>query len=122
MTTEGISFKPKRGKWRSIRENVTLNYHFLNCLHIKIILRISRYATVSTDESVYVIGGYTGNPNEDGYVPPMKSSVIAEYRDGSWNNIGNFVQGRDYHSAILLGSSIMIVGGIRESGRCDRCT
>ena len=94
----------------------------MNCLHIKDIFRIAFFATVSTDDSVYVIGGFTGHPTEDGYAPPMKSSVIAEYRDGSWNNIGNFVQGRDVHGAILLGSSIMIVGGLREPGRCDRCT
>ena len=76
---------------------------------------------MSTDESVYVIGGFTGHPTE-GAPPPMKSSVIAEYKDGSWNNIGNFVQGRDVHGAVLLGSSMMIVGGLREPGRCNRCT
>ena len=89
---------------------------------VKDIFRIAFFATVSTDDSVYVIGGFTGHPTEDGYVSPMYSSVIAEYRDGSWNNMGNFVQARNVHGAMLLGSSIMIVGGWRESGPCDRCT
>ena len=43
------------------------------------ILRISFYSTASTEESVFVIGGYTGN----GFI-----SVIAEFKDGSWTNAG----------------------------------
>ena len=44
-----------------------------------------------------------GNPN--------RSSTLAQYKDGSWRNIGNMNQNRDSHKAITLGSVAMIIGG-----------
>ena len=41
--------------------------------------RISFYATASTEESVFVIGGYTGT----GF-----TSTIAEFKNGSWARAG----------------------------------
>ena len=40
---------------------------------------ISFYSTASTEESVFVIGGYTGH----GFI-----SIIAEFKNGSWTNAG----------------------------------
>ena len=71
--------------------------------------RIARYATVKTDESVLIIGGYTDES-------PDRTTIIAEYRNDVWSNIGNFVQLRDTHGAVILGSTIMIVGGWPKSG------
>ena len=71
--------------------------------------RIARYATVKTDESVLIIGGYTE-------MSPDRTTIIAEYRNDVWSNIGNFVQLRDTHGAVILGSTIMIVGGWPKSG------
>ena len=71
--------------------------------------RIARYATVKTDESVLIIGGYTAGS-------PDRTTIIAEYRNDVWSNIGNFVQLRDTHGAVILGSTIMIVGGWPKSG------
>ena len=72
--------------------------------------RIARYATVKTDESVLIIGGYTADGSPD------RTTIIAEYRNDVWSNIGNFVQLRDTHGAVILGSTIMIVGGWPKSG------
>ena len=71
---------------------------------MKLIFRISIYATASTDESVLIIGGYTGGS-------PRYSSTIAEYKDGNWKNIGNLAQARAGHGAITSGSVTMVAGG-----------
>ena len=75
--------------------------------------RITNYATTSTEESVLIIGGITnGSPGTNGRI----ISTIAEYKNGSWKNVGNLAQARDSHSAITLGSVTMIVGGAPNSG------
>ena len=72
-------------------------------------LRIAFYTTVSTADSVLIVGGLTmGVPN--------RSSTIAEYKDGNWSNIGNMNQNRDSHKAITLGSVTMIIGGNSPGG------
>ena len=71
--------------------------------------RITDYATASTDESVLIIGGYTGGS-------PSIISTIAEYKNGSWKNIGNLAQARYRHSAITSGPVTIIVGGWPYSG------
>ena len=80
-------------------------FHRKNSFHF----RISWYATASTSESVLIIGGYTNGS-------PFYTSTIAEYKDGSWKNIGNLAQARRAHGAITSGSITMVVGGIPNSG------
>ena len=63
--------------------------------------RISYYATASTEKSVLIIGGLTPEP----------TSIIAEYKNESWKNIGNLAQARKNHVAISSGPVTMIVGG-----------
>ena len=48
-------------------------------------------------------GAIAGNPYE--------TSIVAEYKDGSWSSIGNLARVRRYHRAIKSGSDIMILGG-----------
>ena len=61
---------------------------------------------VSTDDAVLVIGGYHSD----------FSSVVAEYKDGRWNNIGNLARPTAGHSrAMRSGSNILIVGGLWEN-------
>ena len=60
------------------------------------------YATASTEESVYIIGG---NSHYD------RITAIGEYRDGKWSIAGNLSQARDSHAAISFGAYTMIVGG-----------
>ena len=80
----------------------------------KLHFRIGFYATASTDESVLIIGGFTGY---GGNGSPNIISTIAEYKNGSWKNIGNLAQARYVHGAITSGSVTMIVDGstYRES-------
>ena len=60
---------------------------------------------VSTDDAVLVIGGYHSD----------FSSVVAEYKDGSWKNIANLGRPTAQHRAMISGSNIMILGGMWPS-------
>ena len=66
------------------------------------------YATASTNESVYIIGGYTRFDT---------ITTIGEYRNGKWGIAGNLSQARDCHAAISFGAYTMIVGGYPDSGK-----
>ena len=68
------------------------------------------YATASTKESVYIIGGSIGGSSYD------RMTTIGEYRDGKWSIAGNLSQARDSHAAISFGGYTMIVGGWPERG------
>ena len=68
--------------------------------------QISMYATTSTEESVFVIGGFT-NISQEG----LRTSTIAEYKDDEWNNAGNLKQARQAHGAITSCSLTMVIGG-----------
>ena len=64
--------------------------------------RISYYASVSTQTSVLIIGGWSND---------SPSSSIVEYKDDKWTVIGNLKQARLGHRAISIGSLVMIIGG-----------
>ena len=64
---------------------------------------LSNFATVSTAESVYVIGGFVGRD---------LTGTIVEYNNGSWRRAGNGLQAdRASHGAIILGDSLLVLGG-----------
>ena len=65
-------------------------------------IRISNYASVSTQTSVLIIGGRTNLG---------KTSFIVEFKDEKWTVIGNLKQARNDHQAILIDSSVLIIGG-----------
>ena len=69
-------------------------------------LRIGYYATTSTEESVYIIGGFTLD-SSTGY----KTPIIAEYKNDVWYNVGSLNQSRHAHGAITSGSLTMVIGG-----------
>ena len=71
--------------------------------------RISSYATTSTADSVYIIGGFT-------FGSPKRSSTIAKYSEGSWTKTGSLKEGRSRHGAITIEGIIMIIGGVPNSG------
>ena len=66
------------------------------------LLSILNYASVSTETSVLIIGGWTEYE---------RSSSIVEYKDDKWSLIGNLKQARKDHQAILMNSLILIIGG-----------
>ena len=74
---------------------------------------ISYYASVSTQTSVLIIGGYHGNHP---YWPGQSESSIFEYKDDQWTVIGNLKQSRLIHQAISIGSFVMIIGGQKLNG------
>lgn len=55
------------------------------------------------------MGGNTGGS-------PTRTSTIAQYKDGSWKNIGNLAQARQTHGAITSTSITIVVGGYPNSG------
>ena len=69
------------------------------------------YATVSTADSVFIIGGITYGNEADG--SSSISSSISQYKDDTWSMVGNLQQPRYRHTATLLEQSkIMIIGGV----------
>ena len=81
-----------------------ISKYLTNFSFLELIFRISYYATASTDESVYIIGGFTAGS-------PHRITTIAEYKDGNWRIAGNLAQARNNHGAITSGSTTMVVGG-----------
>ena len=75
-----------------------------NSQEINIYFSIAYYATASTNESVFIIGGFTGGS-------PAYTSTIAEYKDGNWEKVGDLAQRRYSHGAITSESVTMILGG-----------
>ena len=74
----------------------------------KILLRISRYATASTDSAAYIIGGWTGSG---------RTSIIAEFKNNKWRKIGELNEPKSDLSAILHNEEYIIVGGNVDFGR-----
>ena len=77
---------------------------FLNFLFIFKILRISHYATASTDSAAYIIGGYDGR-----YV-----STIAQFKNNKWLKIGDLNEKKRGLSAIFRDGEYLIVGGFTD--------
>ena len=71
-------------------------------------LRISLYATASTNIAAYIIGGWNGSKSV---------TTIAEFKNDNWRNIGNLQERRSELSAIFHDGEYMIVGGYADSGR-----
>ena len=71
-------------------------------------LRISNYATASTDTAAYIIGGYNGDE---------KVSTIAEYKNNKWRTIGNLNEPKSSLSVIFDNGEYIVVGGNVYSGR-----
>ena len=70
------------------------------------ILRISHYATASTDSAAFILGGWIGKETAD-----WRTSTIAEYKNNEWQKIGNLNEVKDSTSAIFHNGEYLIVGG-----------
>ena len=57
---------------------------------------------MATEESVFVIGGWTGS---------SRLSTIAEYSDAIWMISGSLKQARAGHGAITIEGITLIIGG-----------
>ena len=67
------------------------------------------YATSSTEQSVYIIGGYINGQTQ--------TPIIAEYKNDEWYNIENLKQARHGHGVITSGSLTMVIGGSIKGGQ-----
>ena len=81
-----------------------ISFNYLN-------LRISSYATTSTEDSVYILGGWTSDSDTG-----LKCPTIAQFKDGEWNKVADLRQSRHAHGAISYGSLTMVVGGSSADG------
>ena len=63
---------------------------------------ICKYATTHTEDSVYIIGGFT---------PQGITSTIAKYNNDIWTIAGYLKRPRFIHKAIIVKEKTMIVGG-----------
>ena len=57
---------------------------------------VNAYSSISTTESVYIIGG--------------RGSTIAEFFNYQWFLVGNLKKHRSRHESILIGNQIYIIG------------
>jgi beta propeller repeat protein len=70
-------------------------------------------ATVLSDGSVLVVGGYEG-----GYYLP--TAELYDLTNDTWTEVGALNEGRAYHTAILLDSGkVLVAGGQNSSGYTD---
>ena len=90
----------------------TGNYFDLKFKVRLIFFRIGYYGTTSTEESVYIIGGFTYDSSTS-----YKTPIIAEYKNDQWYNIGSLNQSRHAHGAITSGSLTMVIGGSSADGQ-----
>ena len=68
------------------------------------------YATTSTENSVYIFGGWTVyDPND--YNNSGRTSFIAQYYNDQWYHVGNLNKPRHGHNAITSGSLTFVLGG-----------
>ena len=74
------------------------------------------YATASTDEAIFIIGGLSS-----GFAGDARLTTIAAFEEDEngvckWRIAGSLRYGRMSHAAISLGSTIMVVGGFGRNG------
>ena len=69
-------------------------------------LRISHFATASTNTATYIIGGFDGS---------KKVSTIAEYKNSQWRDSGSLNEPKSSLSAIFYDGEYMVLGGNLES-------
>ena len=66
------------------------------------IFSIFYYATINTETSVYVFGGWNGRKD---------IGIVAEFEADQWWNLGDLKQPRHGHSAVFNGKTVLVIGG-----------
>ena len=72
---------------------------------------IMQYAMVSSIDTVYVIGGWVTIITSG-----SASSLIASFKDGVWEQVGNYFSARRNPAAIKYDSHVLIIGGTVQYG------
>ena len=86
-------------KWR--------NWTFF-CPNQNVRLRIVRYATASTPDAAFIIGGWDGS---------TKSDLIARFQNNEWSQYGSLHRRRAGPGSVTFGSQTLIIGGWTDDGR-----
>ena len=71
------------------------------------IFSVGYYSTASSNEAVYIIGGFNGGDPYD--------STIAKFMDNNWSKVGELNAGRYAHSSITYNEETIILGGFIRS-------
>ena len=66
---------------------------------------INRYSTASSEDAVYIIGGYS---SIDGKSSGKPVRTIAEYKNGRWSRIGQMEKPKAGHGSISFGQKTLI--------------
>ena len=84
----------------------------MDSITLKLFLSISGYATASTKESIFILGGTVK------IHPTQHTSRVAEYKDGIWKHVGDLAQAKSGIGAITSGPVTMLIGGgsLNENG------
>ena len=69
---------------------------------------ICYYSTASTEDAVYIIGGYS---SIDGKSSGELVQTIAEYKNGRWSTIGQLKKAKSNHGSISFGRKTLIFEG-----------
>ena len=96
-------------KWRPVNSKMNISFLISTYFHLFYYFRIVRYETTYTEDSVYIIGGFT-------WGTPSRISTIAQYKDDIWTIAGNLKQTRSSRGAITVKGKTMIIGGYPQSG------
>ena len=70
--------------------------------------RIVRYATASTPDSAFIIGGWDGS---------TKSDLIARFQNNEWSQYGTLHRRRAGPGSVTFGNQTLIIGGWTDDGR-----
>ena len=76
----------------------------------KIWLSITGYASISTHNAVYIIGGWDYGYVDKWMVPYRQTSIIAKYQNG-WEHVNDLMTARGNADAIQYNGKIMVIGG-----------
>ena len=96
-------------KWRPVNSKMNISFLISTYFHLFYYFRIVRYETTYTEDSVYIIGGFT-------WGTPSRISTIAQYKDDIWTIAGNLKPARSSHGAITVKGKTMNIGGYPQSG------
>ena len=99
--------------WRSvIIFSILYDHIFIIIPKTDFIFQNKSLCNKTTEESVYIIGGWTADPST-GY----KTPIIAEYKNDVWYNVGSLNQSRHAHGAITSGAFTMVIEGSSADGQ-----
>ena len=93
------------------RLSLLIKVFYIQAIHFKNQYTFSNngYSVVSMPSSVIFFGGYDDASSES-HVSDHSLNIVAEYRDGRWNQLGRMTQFISKHQSIQINEKIFIYG------------